>query len=58
MRDWQDEEEGARLYVAALAHEALQRPKQAALLYRMTARKVYAQREQKECLPRAKKLEA
>ncbi|NIM14705.1 MAG: hypothetical protein GTO45_22160 [Candidatus Aminicenantes bacterium] len=56
-RNWQDEDDGDRLYLAALAHEALQRPKQAALLFRMAAREVCSLKDKRECLKRAKKLE-
>jgi hypothetical protein len=38
VRNWNDEYDGDRLYLAALAHEALNRPKQAALLFQKAAR--------------------
>jgi hypothetical protein len=57
VRNWHDEDSGDRLYLAALAHEALQRPKQAALLFRLAAREIYSWEDKRECLKRAKKLE-
>jgi hypothetical protein len=57
VRNWHDEDDENRLYLAALAHEALQRPKQAALLFRKVARETYSREHKRECLKRAKNLE-
>jgi hypothetical protein len=57
VRNWHDEDDEDRLYLTALAHEALNRPKQAALLFRKAARETYSRSHKRECLKRAKKLE-